>query len=218
MRLGSLMAVCGAACVAASTAEAQAGQRFSVQGSVLYADLNGDAHEGLDAGIGIEAQLRYNFPTRIPFSIGVGYQRTTHGFVVDDPEFSVDSDVPLSGFFVEPRVVINAGSERVAPYVSARFSYLTQDFDDEVFFPELGGTARIGIKSSGLTGNVGGGLLFNLAQNVNLDVGATFGFTNFGDTEYTIEGESFTDDEDFGSGTNFVLRAGLVIGFGGIGR
>lgn len=213
MRFGSLMAVCGAVCVAASTAEAQAGQRFSIQGSALYADLNGDAFEGLDAGPGFEAQVRYNFQTRIPFSIGIGYQRTMHGFAESGLE---DLDMTLSGVFLEPRVVINTGSERVAPYLSARFSRLTERVDETIE------DTQVELEASGFTANFGGGLLFNLTPNINLDAGATFGYTNFGDLELKLDGVTIPpgpdEDADGGSGTGFVLRVGLIIGFGGVGR
>jgi hypothetical protein len=217
MRFGHLVATLGAVCVAATTAQAQAGQRFSAQASALYADLNGDAFEGLASGIGFEAQLRYNFQTRIPFSIGVGYQRTMHSLELS--ELGIESDIPLSGFFVEPRLVINTGSERVAPYVSARLSRLTQKLDETIFLDEIGDDVRMEIESSGMTLNAGGGLLFNLRPNLNLDVGATFGYTNFGDFETTVDGQRFPEgDTEGGSGTGFVLRAGLVFGFGGVGR
>lgn len=219
MRFGHLMTVCGVACLAATTAQAQAGQRFSAQASALYADLNGDAHDGIDAGIGFEAQLRYNFQTRIPFSIGVGYQRTTHTFDYEDADIAIDTDAALGGIFVEPRLVINLGSERFAPYVSARISRLTQSFEDQILAKEFGVVVDSEFEASGFTVNGGGGILFNVSPNINIDVGATFGRTSFDDADLTVRanGQSATESFEIGSGTNFVLRAGLVFGFGGVG-
>src|SRR6478736_1585782 len=92
---------------------AQSSQRVAVQVSGLYAELFGKTYEGLGGGLGFEAQLRY---TPGAFSIGAGYQRTTHH---DD---AAGGDVHLSGGFLEPRYVIATSSRSFIPYVSARVS------------------------------------------------------------------------------------------------
>ena len=84
-----------------STAAAQNAQRFSVQASVLYANLYGDAFANVGRGLGGEAQLRY---TPGALSIGAGFQYTDH----DTPETAgSDASFHLYGGFLEPRYVID---------------------------------------------------------------------------------------------------------------
>jgi hypothetical protein len=182
----------------ASAADAQSRYPFSIQGSGLYARVLGDAYESIDLlnGYGFELQGRW---TPGALSIGAGYQRTNH---------SADTgDWTLSGVFVEPRYVIAINSDRVAPYVSGRFSVLHLD----------GTQGELSASTSGVYLNVGGGLLVSLGQagggRANLDLGASFGYTRFGDLTLEQGGGAETV-ESLGSGKNIVIRIGLVIGLG----
>jgi hypothetical protein len=184
--------------LALDRAAAQTAQRFSVQASGLYANLFGDAFTNVGRGLGGEAQLRY---TPGALSIGAGFQYTDH----DTPETS-GATFHLYGGFLEPRYVIDAGSSTAFPYISTRFSILSQ----KVTRPN-GTGEEIETSANGVTLNGGGGVLFRLGSRVNLDVGSTFGYTHFGDTET----EGNTNPDTSGSGSNIVVRIGLALGLGG---
>jgi hypothetical protein len=189
----------GLAAFAVGSAAAQTAQRFSFQASGLYANLYGDAFDGVERGLGGEAQLRY---TPSALSIGAGFQYTDHN-TLEIPGTS--ATFRLYGGFLEPRYVIDVGSQTFAPYVSARFSILAQKSklaDD---------TQEIETSATGMTLNGGGGVLFRLGPRLNLDVGSTFGYTHFGDFE--SEGTTFPNTS--ASGTNIVVRIGLALGLGG---
>ena len=183
--------------------QAQNSQPFSIQASGIYADLFGDQFPTLKAGVGFEGQLRY---TRGAKSIGAGFQYTVHG----DSEAEADghdAKINLLGMFVEPRYVINLGSNRAAPYVSARLALAR--FDVRVNFSD---GDVLTFNSKGVTVNGGGGVLVSLTPRVNLDAGATLGFSKYNDTVGDVSGKPF--DMPMGSGTNIVARIGLAIGIG----
>jgi hypothetical protein len=186
------------------SAQGQMGQRLSIQASALRADVFGDAFRTFDAGLGFELQVRY---TPGVVSWGGGVQYTIHG----DSEAEADGhdpDIKLLGVFVEPRYVLDIDSESAAPYLSARAAFA--QFDVRIDFSD---GDVLTFKSSGVTLNVGGGLLVRLGPRVNMDVGATAGFNRYrptvGDTEF---GEPF--DMELGSGMNLVMRVGLAVGLG----
>jgi hypothetical protein len=184
--------------IASGTAAAQTAQRFSVQASGLFVTLSGDAYENLKNGPGFEAQLRFN-PGAL--SIGGGFQYSNHD--VDDP--TLDGSIKLLGGFLEPRYVIATSSTTFAPYISSRLAYLRQSLDLEGFEGN----------SNGFQINGGGGIIMRLGGNVNLDLGATFGYIDFG--EATVKDKSTgieTKTEDADSGTNWVFRIGLAFGLG----
>ena len=179
-------------------AQAQSRYPFSIQGSGLYARVLGDAYESIDLlnGYGFELQGRW---TPGALSFGAGYQRTNHS--------AESGEWTLSGAFFEPRFVIDVKSDRFAPYVSGRFSVLHLD----------GTKDELSASTSGINLNLGGGLLLSLGQagggRSNLDIGATYGYTRFGD--FTLaQGGGAETLESLGSGKNIVIRIGLVIGLG----
>ncbi|MGI9628764.1 MAG: hypothetical protein ACR2QM_18155, partial [Longimicrobiales bacterium] len=92
-------------------AQAQTAQRVSLQVSGLASAPFGGGLSGLTIGPGFEAQVRYNPSV---FSIGIGFDMTFHD--VD----GADRSTTLTGGFIEPRYVIDVGSDRAAPYASAR--------------------------------------------------------------------------------------------------
>ncbi|HRP07657.1 MAG TPA: outer membrane beta-barrel protein [Gemmatimonadales bacterium] len=180
-------------------AAAQSAQQISGQVSVISVAPSGDAYEGMSSGVGFEAQLRY---TPSAFSVGAGYQSSAHDVDMGD-EFGTE-DATISGFFVEPRYVIDVGSEAWAPYLSARLARLTQAADlDEL---------DVRVSASGTQINAGGGVLVRLSPRINLDLGLTYGKIDFDDGELTVDGETYVVEGTGGSGNNLVLRAGVTIG------
>lgn len=186
--------MCVAALASWSTSvQGQTGQDFSIQGSALFVAAGGDAFAGTKAGPGVELQLRRNISE---FSIGVGFQYSRHDFEgIPDP-------MNLVGGFIEPRRVFPGSSESWAPYLSARLAIFQQSISSQ----------GVGASAIGAQINGGGGALFRLSRNTNLDVGATFGFLQFG--ELTVNLPGGTDTYPSSSGTNFVLRVGLAVGLG----
>ena len=189
----------------APNASGQTSQRWSIQGSVLWTDLYGSKpfYETLKAGTGAEAQLRY---TTGAWSYGAGVQYTVHGDA-EAEEDGHDAKIKLIGFFFEPRYVLSVGSSRWAPYLSARAALAQFDVRVNLIDGDV-----ITFKSDGLTLNGGGGILVNLSSRVNLDIGATVGYSTYKDTDAMISGTPFF--QEMGSGTNVVARLGLAIGLG----
>ncbi len=175
---------------------AQSAQRFSAQGSLLRVSPSGDAYSGLGAGMGFEAQLRY---TPSAFSIGAGYQSSSHTLEFDDG--STD-DVTLAGPFLEPRYVLAVGSESYAPYLAGRLALLTQSLEFE----------GVEASASGTQINIGGGVLVRLASRVNLDLGFTYGAIDFDDVEVVYQGVTYIVEGSSGSGKNLVMRVGATVG------
>ena len=192
MRLRTAVALVIISGVLPVTTFAQSAQRWSVQVSGLYANLSGDAYNSFNSGAGAEAQARYT--TRTGFSFGAGWQYTSHTIT------GLNKNATLQGPFFEPRYTFVLGdNEAFFPYASGRFSYLEQKYSD----------SGITATATGGTYNAGGGVLIRLGSTVNLDLGATAGFTNFGDASFN--GQKF-NGAPTGSGTNFILRAGLSFG------
>lgn len=180
--------------------DAQTAQKFSVQGSFLYADLGGaDFDVGGDfeteAGSGYEIQIRYN-PGAL--SIGLGYQYTTHPVTVTGLEELIVDD-EYAGVFIEPRYVIFIGSDRVAPYASARIMALTNTFS--WYDPEFDEFELIESDAWGYT--FGGGLLVRIASRINMDAGLTAGAVTL---IPELEGDSSL------TGFSTVLRLGVAVG------
>lgn len=182
------------------TLHAQSAQRWSLQVSPIYVAAFGDAYEGLDNGLGLEAQIRL---TPSAWSFGGGVQASIHS--VSD----FNEDVTLAGIFFEPRRVFDIGKNQ-APYISGRIAVLSQSATINV--PNFG---DVDLSATGAQFNVGGGVLFRLSPRVNLDLGATVGIIHFGDAEATGNGQTITIDGTSGNGQNLVLRVGLAFGLGG---
>lgn len=184
------------ACLAFGDMAAQSAQRFSIQGSGLYAQLFGSAYDGLHRGYGVEVQARF---TPSAWSFGGGIQYTRH------PITGLNENVKLYGGFFEPRYVIILRSNTFAPYVSARFSVLKQDLT----VGDVSGSA------TGVTLNGGGGVLLRLSSRINLDVGSTYGYTKFGDFVVRNHSNGLRFTGPSGSGSNLVVRVGLAVGLAG---
>ena len=182
-----------AAALLAGELQAQSAQAISVQVSGLF---HGSVFDNMASGYGGEAQLRY---TPGALSVGAGAQYTTH-----DWEIGVE-DIRLYGGFLEPRYRIHTGSNVIAPYVSARLSYLKIGFS--------GGD--LSLNSSVIQINGGGGLLYRLGSRLNLDVGATYGFNRVSSGELIRESTGGSVPVDPDTGSNLVVRLGFAVGLGG---
>jgi hypothetical protein len=176
---------------------AQSAQAISLQVSGLFNGLFGSVFQGLDNGAGAEAQIRY---TPGALSFGAGFQFTFHRY--NNPSF--DEDVRLYGGFVEPRYRIRTGSNVLAPYVSARFSYQKMGFSGD----------DLSLSSNFIQLNGGGGLLYRIGPRLNLDLGATYGYDHLG--AGTFKSDSLGTLESFParSGSNVVVRVGFAVGIG----
>lgn len=179
----------------AGTLEAQSAQAISLQVSGLYNGVFGNAFDGLQNGIGGEAQIRY---TPGALSIGAGFEYTRHG--LDNRS----EDAKLYGGFVEPRYRIHTGSNVLAPYMSARFSLLKVGF--------TGGA--LSTNSNFIQLNGGGGLLYRVGPRINLDFGATYGYNRLGSGALKRNGTTLRMF-DSSSGSNVVVRFGFAVGIGG---
>ena len=179
--------------VLASPASAQTASRFSLQTSVLGSLPFSGGLSSVNFGPGLEVQLRFN-PSA--FSIGGGFEISWH-----DIE-GTERQVRLSGAFVEPRYVFDTGSENFAPYIAGRLAV------SQIRFEITGLTDT----ATGFTANAGGGILFVLSPQLNLDVGVSIGAKDLSSaTVATTPPTTF----DLGSGNNVILRVGLAIGLGG---
>jgi len=201
------LAIAGAATLATSllapTLRAQSAQRVSIQTSALFVGTSGSAYQGINAGPGLEMQLRY---TPSLWSFGVGAQVSRHG--LSEPGFGGER-VMLAGAFFEPRRVFEVSSPSFAPYASGRLAFLRQSIDLTVE-----GT-RASASASGAQVNVGGGVLMRLTPRVNLDLGATMGLIRFGKVQVNVPGYgTATVDGTSGTGRNLVARVGVAVGLG----
>ena len=171
-----------------ASARAQSAQPWSIQGSLLLANVNLGAKQV--GGAGIEAQLRYT-PASL-LSAGVGFQSTSHS--------SGGEKLTMTGVFVEPRYALDIGSDRVAPYLAGRVALLSQTSDLK---------AASNASSSGFAIGGGGGLLIRASKTVNFDVGLAFVSQSFGDAKAS-NGSIVKYDSFFG----YVVKGGLSVGFG----
>jgi hypothetical protein len=206
----ALVAAILAAGFFAQPAVAQSAQKWSLQGSLFSSTLIGDnpIYQNVEPGAGFEVQVRWN-PSL--FSLGAGFQWTTHkqNLLDSEPDVINDPNTTLNGFFVEPRYVILVGSNTIAPYVSGRVSFLRQTTTAQ--FRSNDGPATLNATADGINLNAGGGLLLRLGSRLNLDAGATYGYSSFGDFVVEVEGQEF-DRAGSSTGQNLAVRLGLVLG------
>lgn len=193
--------------LAPTSVHPQTAQRFSIQVSPIYRVLAGDVSDaGVDDGFGGEAQIRF---TPGVISVGLGVEYSRHDLELSPGVPAGDTDL-LGGFF-EPRYVVGLGNDVIVLYLSARvaLSRLSTSVDPGT----VGGTTFDGGhgEATGYTANGGGGFLLRLGSSVNLDVGATYGVTDWGQID-TATGDA---PIDLGTGRNFVARIGLAIGIAG---
>jgi hypothetical protein len=181
-------AVTLAALTLAAPAGAQSAQPWSIQASLFGANAKlGSTAVG---GAGFEAQVRYTPASR--WSFGAGIQSTTHE--------SGSEQMTLTGYFFEPRVAIDVGSNKFVPYLAGRLAMLNQESDL---------TGAPDISSSGMAIGAGAGLIFRASNTINLDLGVAMVSQSFGDATASngakVEFESFM---------GYVAKFGISWGFG----
>lgn len=176
---------------------AQSAQRLSVQGSGLFINLFGDAFPSAEAGYGFEGQVRY---TPGAFSFGAGVQYTSHSIE------GADHKATLVGGFFEPRYVFSTSSSALFPYLSGRFYLVRLRAENSA--------AQIRTTATGLAANGGGGVLVRMTSRLNLDLGATFGYSRFSNFEFENLATGVVGTSDISNtGSNLVLRTGFNFGF-----
>jgi len=186
--------------VLCATSTAQSAQFFSVQASGLLMSLNGNSFTDLGFGTGVGGEFQVRVNPGGGFSVGAGFQITKHSA----SGTGFDDNLTLTGFFAEPRYTIRIRSRSARPYLAARLAYLRQSLT-------LQGTpSNVDATAGGSAFGVGGGFVYRLSRNVNFDLGAAFTSANFGN--YKVGGVE--GSEDAGSGSSFVVKAGLNVGIG----
>ena len=168
-------------------------QSFSFSAGGIYAALNGSDFDGINAGLGVDGQLRYH--TRGGVSVGAGIQYTSHGIDGFDPNFGVRA------FFADFRYSFeNASSSSITPYIAAR-----------------GALAHYGVSQGGNSATANGtafgpagGMLIRLAPTMQLDVGIVWYSVHFGN----ISANGTEQPDTKSSGSALALRAGVAFGFG----
>ena len=178
-------------------AAAQSRQTVSLQVSGLVTSISGPSFEnfGLSSAVGGEVQLRVNINPG-DLSIGGGFQFSSHSGRFN----ATNSKVKLTGIFLEPRYAIRTSSRTLRPYLAGRIAFLKQ----ALTYSTVAVTAR----ATAIGG--GGGFAVRLAPKLNFDLGAAITTAGFG--EYQANGTG--TGEDAGSGSSFVIKAGLTIGLG----
>jgi len=152
--------------------------------AAIHRDLQGD--DLVDSGSGAEVQIRYDAGR---FSTGFGIEFSRHDVAVPDEPGS-DLEVDLIGIFLEPRVDLPFGGERLAPYVSGRIGLSDQEKSGS-------GPEQIEgrISEPGVSFNAGGGVRLGTIPRLSLDLGLTYGYADFGESR---------------TGRNVVAKAGVV--------
>lgn len=185
-------------CVAHLSAAAQTRNEWSVQGSWLYSGLGGSPYEGIEPGRGFEVQGRKKIN---PFwSVGCGVQGTHHTMK------SSSGKETLQGLFCEPRRLVDINSEHFFPYLSGRAALLSQHLTSG----EVTHSAR------GFTASIGTGILTPILSPASypalFEIGASAGYTEFGDFITTVRGTTIEKKDASGGGWNYVVRVGLSVG------
>lgn len=168
-------------------------QSVSVGGSLAYATLDGDDYTGINAGLGFDAHVRYQFSRSL--SIGGGFQYTSHGVEGQTDDFHV------RGFFADARYAfVSAATPKVMPYLGARFAATHWN----ISFAGSEGSA------SGTAFGPVGGLLVRMGTSTQLDIGLAFLSLHFGDGKL----DGVTQPNSNTSGSTLAMRFGFLVGLG----
>src|SRR5256885_15453543 len=90
-------------------------QGFSFAATGMYASLSGSDFNGINSGLGVDAQLRYHAAKG--FSIGAGLQYTSHGISGFSEHFGV------RGIFADGRYTFaSKSSPNLEPYLGLRIA------------------------------------------------------------------------------------------------
>jgi hypothetical protein len=168
-------------------------QSFSFAGGGVYASLSGSDFDGINAGLGVDAQFRYH--ARGGVSVGGGVQYTSHGIDGFDPNFGVRA------FFADLRYSFEtASSPSITPYIGARAALAHYGISE-------GGNSA---SANGTAFGPAGGMLIRLAPAAQLDVGIVWYSVRFGN----ISANGTEQPDTKSSGSALALRAGVAFGFG----
>lgn len=172
---------------------------FAVEGAGLFTSLRGNALGNVGDGTGFDAMASIGSGI---FSIGAGYQRSYHSRPLND------DDVVVHGGFIEPRLALPIATGNFTPYALLRASRLTRRPPDDG-----PGSNEPSVKGTAL--GLGAGTLFWLTDNVQINTAIMWQDLRFDRAEgVTVP----IGSSSRATGSQWALRAGLMIGFDNWGR
>lgn len=166
----------------------------ALEANGLFTTVRGDARGIARDGNGFDVLASIGSGV---FSLGAGYQRSTHS------ETSISDRSVVDGFFIEPRLALPVAAGNFTPYVFGRAARLTRNLDI---------ANRDALHGTALGGGVG--TYFWLAPNVQLTTAVLLQDVRF-DRDVIIGQPLFNDRAQ---GTQWGVRAGLSVGFDQWGR
>lgn len=166
-------------------------QNVTFSASGVYASVSGDDFAGVNAGLGVDGQLQFH--VQGGFSLGGGYQYTSHGVDASEEKFHV------TGFFAEARYTFAPKSTpKVKPYLGGRFAASQWNVSP---------AAGVDASAHGTAFGPVGGLLFQVASTAQIDLGIAFLALHFGDAK--IGGT--TQPSTSTNGSTMAFRVGLLV-------
>lgn len=172
---------------------------FSLDGGGLFTTLRGNALGNIGDGSGFDVMASVGSGV---FSVGAGFQRTYHSRPANN------EDVVVEGGFIEPRLALPFSTGNFTPYGLARVARLTRRP------PDSGpGSAEPSVRGTAL--GLGAGTLFWLASNVQINTAIMWQDLRFDRAEGL---ELPVGSVARVTGSQWGLRAGLMIGFDNWGR
>jgi hypothetical protein len=166
----------------------------ALEANGVFTTVRGDARGIARDGNGFNALASIGSGV---FSLGVGYERSTHS------ETTISDRSVVDGFFIEPRVALPVAAGNFTPYVFAHAARLTRRVDL---------ANREDLQGTALGGGIG--TYFWLAPNVQLSTAVLLQDIRF-DRDAIIGQPLFNDRAQ---GTQWGVRAGLSVGFDQWGR
>ncbi len=172
---------------------------FALEGAGLFTSLRGNALGNVGDGSGFDAMASIGSGV---FSLGGGYQRSYHSRPLND------DDVVVHGGFIEPRLALPIATGNFTPYALLRASRLTRR-------PPGNGPGSNEPSVKGTALGLGAGTLFWLTENVQLNTAIMWQDLRFDRAEgITVP----VGTASRATGSQWGLRAGLMIGFDNWGR
>lgn len=166
-----------------------AGQEAGVTAGGAYVSLGGSDYDGVDAALGLQAQLWYRPWRRV--ELAVLAQRSVHDLRGVGPD--------LTQFLVlaEARVLIPQRPGGLTPYLGARVGYASQQFTVQGYDATAGGLAL----------GTAAGLRIPITGRLAAEVAASWTYLSFG--EFSVLGTSVGGTDTRGSA--LALQAGVAI-------
>ena len=151
-----LVAVLLGTALGAAGAQSGTSVTFTAGAGATYGNLVGGDFSGSKAGAGFDANAGVMLGR---WQLGVGYDRTNHGHE------DTDGDYIISNVYVEPRLLITSASHRWLPYAAVRIGRAMASYE---------GVLGITDKATGYIAGIGGGVLWPVADRVQVDAGAHY--------------------------------------------